>query len=124
MSVLTSQPLGVASQDKTSLQVFLDRRLDQDDNRGMEQAMNDNVMVSSRFVILFEEIDSGRFESGDVAKGYPSLMAQMISFGLISPVAKLIVSEKIEESIELSEASLSNGKKYPCDLRMGRNYSF
>jgi len=120
MSVLTGQPLGVASQDKSSLQVFLDRRLDQDDNRGMEQAMNDNVVVTSRFVVMFEEIDGGRFEEAKVARSYPSLMAQVVSFGLISPVVKLVVGEEAAGLNGLADVRLGSGKKYPCDLRMGR----
>jgi len=42
----------------SSLQVFLDRRIDQDDNRGMEQAMNDNIVTSNKFLILFDSLNN------------------------------------------------------------------
>ena len=50
VNLLSAQPLGAASLQTSSLQVFLDRRLDQDDNRGMEQAMNDNIVTSTKFL--------------------------------------------------------------------------
>lgn len=114
MTILTGQPLGVASQDKSSLQIFLDRRLDQDDNRGMEQAMNDNILTSSKFVLLFEKINARTFKTS-MAKTHPSLLAQTVSFNLISPVAKLILQNKIEL---VKDIKLDGQKKYPCDLRL------
>jgi len=86
----------------------------------MEQAMNDNVVVTSRFVVMFEEVDGGRFEEAKVARSYPSLMAQVVSFGLISPVVKLVVGEEAAGLNGLADVGLGSGKKYPCDLRMGR----
>jgi alpha-mannosidase II len=47
LNVLSAQPAGVASLQPSSFQIFMDRRLDQDDNRGMEEAM-----VSFHFFIL------------------------------------------------------------------------
>ena len=58
VNLLSAQPLGAASLQTSSLQVFLDRRLDQDDNRGMEQAMNDNIVTSNKFLILFESLNN------------------------------------------------------------------
>ena len=57
VNLLSAQPLGVGSLQPSTLQVFLDRRLDQDDNRGMEQAMNDNIVTSNKFLIFFESIN-------------------------------------------------------------------
>ena len=37
---------------------MLDRRLQQDDNRGLEESLNDNVIVQSQFRILLEAIQS------------------------------------------------------------------
>lgn len=120
LNILTAQPLGVASLDPSSIQVFLDRRLDQDDNRGMEQAMNDNVLVSSKFFIFFESINgmtSSTDKSESLASNYPSLMSQLLSFDLINQVTKLYLKngeEKIKNDLVLS----NKNKKYPCDLRL------
>ena len=37
---------------------MLDRRLMQDDNRGLEEGLNDNFPVQSEFRILLEDIHS------------------------------------------------------------------
>ena len=120
LNILTAQPLGVASLDPSSIQVFLDRRLDQDDNRGMEQAMNDNVLVSSKMLIFFESINgmtSSTDKSESLASNYPSLMSQLLSFDLVNQVTKLHLSKPTEQI--KNELILSNkNKKYPCDLRL------
>ena len=123
MNILTAQPLGVASQDPSSLQVFLDRKLDQDDNRGMEQAMDDNILTSSKFVVFFETKNK-KFGEGSEhlsALNHPTLLAQTLSFDLISPIVKLVLmASKSEESPKLkSHLSLSSKKALPCDLRLG-----
>jgi alpha-mannosidase II len=111
-NLLTAQPLGVASLEQSAIQVFLDRRLDQDDNRGMEQAMNDNILTSSRFIMFFESIEkSNQFD-------HPSLILQLLSYDMLNPILKLI-SEKINS--DNVDSVLSNRrflKKHPCDLRL------
>ena len=119
LNILTAQPLGVATLDPSSIQVFLDRRLDQDDNRGMEQAMNDNVLVSSKFVIFFEAINgmtSSTDKSESLASNYPSLMSQLLSSDLINSVTKMVLTSK--ESIKTDLILSNKNKKYPCDLRL------
>jgi alpha-mannosidase II len=120
LNLLTGQPLGVASLDPSSLQVFLDRRLDQDDNRGMEQAMNDNVLVSSRLLVFFESINgmtSSIDKSESLASNHPSLMSQLLSFDLINSITKMVLVGP--NRAFKSELILSNKKKkYPCDLRL------
>lgn len=114
VNLLTAQPLGAGSLDKSSLQVFLDRRLDQDDNRGMEQAMNDNVVTSNKFMILFESVNQ---IAASNAVDYPSLLAQWYSFDLLNPIIKMVLNKKNTDIFE--HKSFSNpSKKYPCDLRL------
>ena len=118
MNVLTGQPLGVSSQMPSSLEIFLDRRLDQDDNRGMEQAMDDNVVTSSKFLIFFEKLDNKLAAGKPIASNHPSLTSQLLSFDLINPVVKLILNK--DEQVMKKSLILGNQKKnnYPCDLRL------
>lgn len=54
LTVLTAQPRGVASLIPSQLEIILDRRMMQDDNRGMGQGMKDNLQTTDNFVILIE----------------------------------------------------------------------
>jgi hypothetical protein len=84
----------------------------------MEQAMNDNVLVSSKLLIFFESLNgmtSSTDKSESLASNYPSLMSQILSFDLTNSVTKLFLNNK--ENIK--DLILSNkNKKYPCDLRL------
>ena len=116
-NLLTAQPLGVASLEQSAIQVFLDRRLDQDDNRGMEQAMNDNILTSSRFIMFFESIQNTNKYNKQV--DHPSLMLQLFSYDLLNPTLKLVLEKNNAENYD--SALLPNRhflKKYPCDLRL------
>jgi alpha-mannosidase II len=121
VNLLSAQPLGAASLQTSSLQVFLDRRLDQDDNRGMEQAMNDNIVTSNKFLILFESLNNAPSRdyanSNNVNKvsDMPSLTSQLYSYDLLNPLVKLITSNRnVKDSVEL----LSGKRVFPCDLRL------
>jgi alpha-mannosidase II len=100
VNLLSAQPLGAASLQTSSLQVFLDRRLDQDDNRGMEQAMNDNIVISNKFLILFESLnnapsrDTANSNNVNKVSDMPSLTSQLYSYDLLNPLVKLITSNR------------------------------
>jgi alpha-mannosidase II len=109
-NLLSSGPLGVSSLETSTLQVFLDRRLDQDDNRGMEQAMNDNVLTMNRFILLFENLDNKESAASSM---FPSLLSQWLAYDLINPIIKMIANQKInEKDINLLTNPL------PCDIRL------
>jgi alpha-mannosidase II len=112
-NILTGQPLGVASLESAQIQVFLDRRLNQDDNRGMEQAMDDNIVVANRFVLFFDAINSAKTQSP--ALDFPSLMSTWMSHDLLYPVVKVVLAN--EDASIMSRLSLTQ-KKYPCDLHL------
>jgi hypothetical protein len=120
VNLLSAQPLGAASLQTSSLQVFLDRRLDQDDNRGMEQAMNDNIVTSNKFLILFESLNNAPSRdttnsNANKVSDMPSLTSQLYSYDLLNPLVKLITPNRnIKDSVDL----MSGKRVFPCDLRL------
>uniref|UniRef100_A0A8C1MSD7 Alpha-mannosidase n=1 Tax=Cyprinus carpio TaxID=7962 RepID=A0A8C1MSD7_CYPCA len=62
LTLHTAQALGVSSLASGQLEVILDRRLMQDDNRGLGQGLKDNKRTANRFRLLLER----RSNSGKV----------------------------------------------------------
>ena len=126
MYVLSAQPLGVAALETSCLQVFLDRRLEQDDNRGLNQAINDNVPTSSKFILFFESGDGDEQKQQAEASWtaasaeHPSLVAQWLSSSLLNPVHKLVPTKASSAQGDKSATSRQflDAAKYPCDLRL------
>ena len=59
LSLISGQPLGGTSASSGQLEVMLDRRLMQDDNRGLFQGVQDNRVTPHHFVLLLERQISG-----------------------------------------------------------------
>uniref|UniRef100_A0A672PDM8 Alpha-mannosidase n=1 Tax=Sinocyclocheilus grahami TaxID=75366 RepID=A0A672PDM8_SINGR len=76
LTLYTAQALGVSSLASGQLEVILDRRLMQDDNRGLGQGLKDNKRTANRFRLLLER----RSSSGKQSQTYfPSLLSHMTS---------------------------------------------
>lgn len=54
LTVLTASPLGCSSLSPGEIEVMLDRRLNQDDNRGLGQGVMDNISTRHTFRIILE----------------------------------------------------------------------
>uniref|UniRef100_A0A672PB92 Alpha-mannosidase n=1 Tax=Sinocyclocheilus grahami TaxID=75366 RepID=A0A672PB92_SINGR len=81
LTLYTAQALGVSSLASGQLEVILDRRLMQDDNRGLGQGLKDNKRTANRFRLLLER-RSSMVESSAVAVlpvSFPSLLSHMTS---------------------------------------------
>ncbi|XP_051976058.1 alpha-mannosidase 2x isoform X2 [Xyrauchen texanus] len=68
LTLHTAQALGVSSLASGQLEVILDRRLMQDDNRGLGQGLKDNKRTANRFRLLLERRSSGGKPDGSYAK--------------------------------------------------------
>ncbi|XP_025163446.1 alpha-mannosidase 2 isoform X2 [Harpegnathos saltator] len=55
LTVTTAQPLGVASMASGQLEIMQDRRLLQDDNRGLGQGVMDNLLTNHMFTLILEK---------------------------------------------------------------------
>lgn len=102
---MTSQPLGTTSSQNGYLDIFLDRRLFHDDQRGLGQGITDNRPVIEKFRLIIET------KSNEALK--PSLKVQLESFNLFNP---LFVSHSDIMSINSKQSLLPT--ELPCDIHL------
>uniref|UniRef100_A0A8C9WQM8 Alpha-mannosidase n=1 Tax=Scleropages formosus TaxID=113540 RepID=A0A8C9WQM8_SCLFO len=117
LTLLTAQSLGVSSLKSGQLEVIMDRRLMQDDNRGLGQGVQDNKITANLFRLLLEK----RSETFKVIKSqpewsYPSLLSHITSMYLNHPVIPMVVSPNYDS---LTFAPLSPLRAaLPCDVHL------
>ena len=116
LTALSAQTLGVCSLKKSQLEIFLDRRLQQDDNRGLEQPVLDNKITSSRFILAFEKTNN-KLNDNTIQ---PNLAIQMKLFDLQHPVTSLLPTVDHQNSLDKLPTSLNlvGGKLLPCGVRI------
>ncbi|GAB6021523.1 Alpha-mannosidase 2x [Chamberlinius hualienensis] len=117
-TVLTGQPLGGSSLQAGWIEIILDRRLNQDDNRGLQQGVLDNKMTPSNFILLMEKRKGS--ESDPVSSGLLSLSAHLASLSLLYPVLRLIdasESPSVAGSKLMGRFSAAEGD-LPCDMHI------
>uniref|UniRef100_A0A663MN02 Alpha-mannosidase n=1 Tax=Athene cunicularia TaxID=194338 RepID=A0A663MN02_ATHCN len=90
LTLHTAQALGVSSLSSGQLEVILDRRLMQDDNRGLGQGLKDNKRTCNRFRLLLERRTTEQEALGVL---FPSLLSHITSMhlnaeALVMPVAQ------------------------------------
>lgn len=117
-SVLSGQSLGVASLKNGWLEVMQDRRLDQDDNRGLTQPVHDNKVTPNLFRLLVEQLKS---PAAVVAQpsAYPSLLSHLMSQQMLHPVHVLPAGKK---GMSAANSLLSTFQPLqlglPCDMHL------
>uniref|UniRef100_A0A3P9PUL6 Glycosyl hydrolase family 38 C-terminal domain-containing protein n=1 Tax=Poecilia reticulata TaxID=8081 RepID=A0A3P9PUL6_POERE len=87
LSLLSAQSQAVASLRPGELELVLDRRLQQDDNRGLGQGVTDNKPTATLYRLLLE--DRGG-EVGGAAVEHLSLLAHLASLSLSHPPITMV----------------------------------
>eukprot|EP00095_Tigriopus_kingsejongensis_P010888 maker-scaffold1216_size55193-snap-gene-0.9 protein:Tk10888 transcript:maker-scaffold1216_size55193-snap-gene-0.9-mRNA-1 annotation:"alpha-mannosidase 2" len=91
MTLISGQPLGGSSLASGQIEIMLDRRLVQDDNRGLFQGVTDNHITPHLFQLLLErKITNCQDEADDPQASYPSLLAIQLRHSMLNPMKRLL----------------------------------
>ncbi|XP_004484142.2 alpha-mannosidase 2 [Dasypus novemcinctus] len=117
LTLLSAQSLGVSSLKSGQIEVMMDRRLMQDDNRGLGQGVHDNKITSNLFRILVEKRSVVNMEEEKNSVSYPSLRSHVMSSFLNHPVLTMAgeVSSPTPELLGEFSPLLSS---LPCDIHL------
>uniref|UniRef100_A0A8C7TJT9 Alpha-mannosidase n=1 Tax=Oncorhynchus mykiss TaxID=8022 RepID=A0A8C7TJT9_ONCMY len=74
LTLHSAQALGATSLESGQLEVILDRRLMQDDNRGLGQGLKDNKKTANRFRLLLESRSTGNKQDTHSPSPYTALI--------------------------------------------------
>uniref|UniRef100_A0A452UJS9 mannosyl-oligosaccharide 1,3-1,6-alpha-mannosidase n=1 Tax=Ursus maritimus TaxID=29073 RepID=A0A452UJS9_URSMA len=117
LTLLSAQSLGVSSLKSGQIEVIMDRRLMQDDNRGLEQGVHDNKVTANLFRILLEKRSVVNMEEEKKSVSYPSLVSHVTSSFLNHPV--FTMTEKIPvPSLQLLGEFSPLLSSLPCDIHL------
>ncbi|KAH9509724.1 Alpha-mannosidase 2x [Bulinus truncatus] len=116
VSVLSAQSAGAANLIPDSMDVMLDRRLSQDDNRGLGQGVLDNHPTLSKFRLLFEK-RSAAAQVVAPESSFPSLLGQLSSLALIHPV--FVMPRNVQgKEYPLNKEMLLLTDSLPCEVHL------
>ncbi|XP_060924027.1 alpha-mannosidase 2 [Limanda limanda] len=116
LTLLSAQSQAVASLRPGELEVVLDRRLQQDDNRGLGQGVTDNKLTASLFQLLLEERRGGTQDVGGASVEHLSLLAHLSSLSLCHPPVTMVTHSitKLPKLRPFQPLSSS----LPCDIHL------
>ncbi|KAK4312845.1 hypothetical protein Pmani_015762 [Petrolisthes manimaculis] len=115
-SILSAQPLGGASLKSGQMEVMLDRRLNQDDHRGVGQGVLDNLLTPNVFRLLLEpRLKAKESVSGeDGLMSYPSLLAHATLHDILYPIYSLLPTAKTGQM----QNTWGVTGELPCDVHL------
>lgn len=93
MTLVAAQPLGGSSLEPGQIEIIQDRRLAQDDERGLGQGILDNQPVTHIFRIIVEKIDLCDKPVDEHPAGFLTLQAFKEYQYLLNPLDKFIFVE-------------------------------
>ncbi|KAL7988869.1 hypothetical protein Chor_007788 [Crotalus horridus] len=92
LTLHSAQSLGVASLKSGQLEVIMDRRLMQDDNRGLGQGVQDNKITANLFQLLLEKRKEVNMKEEQSLVSYPSILSHVTSSFINHPMIPMITS--------------------------------
>nr|XP_051709547.1 alpha-mannosidase 2 isoform X1 [Oryctolagus cuniculus] len=116
LTLLSAQSLGVSSLSSGQIEVIMDRRLMQDDNRGLGQGVRDNKITANLFRILLERRTDINLEEEKNPVSYPSLLSHLTSSFLNHPVFPM--TEKFSPTSKLLGEFAPLASSLPCDIHL------
>ena len=134
LTLLSKQPLGFSSLETGTtsscrrgrsyvqcilgyMEVVLDRRLMQDDSRGLGEGVKDNKITASNFLLLLEHSTLPPNPGQQtLPTQYPSLLAHLSQMRLMHSITNLLLRQPSESSLFMPSLSLANS--LPCDVHM------
>ncbi|XP_053263598.1 alpha-mannosidase 2 [Podarcis raffonei] len=117
LSLLSAQSLGVASLKSGQLEVIMDRRLMQDDNRGLGQGVQDNKITANLFRILLEKRNGVDMKEEKSTVSFPSLLSHITSSFINHPLIPMITYADIGIPSLLNSFSPLMSSM-PCDMNI------
>uniref|UniRef100_A0A674DSV5 mannosyl-oligosaccharide 1,3-1,6-alpha-mannosidase n=1 Tax=Salmo trutta TaxID=8032 RepID=A0A674DSV5_SALTR len=117
LTLHSAQALGATSLESGQLEVILDRRLMQDDNRGLGQGLKDNKKTANRFRLLLESRSTGNKVVDSGPTSFPSLLSHLTSATLNHEVLALPVLPKKRGIPPLHTFAPLTGA-LPCDFHV------
>ncbi|KAM9854980.1 alpha-mannosidase 2x [Aulostomus maculatus] len=117
LTLHTAQSLGVSSLESGQLEVILDRRLMQDDNRGLGQGLKDNKKTANHFRLLLERRSPGNKMMDGATISFPSILSHMTNAILNHKVLALPVLPK-RRGIPPLQTFVPLKSLLPCDFHL------
>lgn len=93
LTLFTAQPLGGSSLNSGEIEIMQDRRLMQDDERGLGQGVLDNQPVQHIFKLLVENRESCKKLKSNYPAGFLTLNSYIQGQVLLHPLEKFIFNE-------------------------------
>ncbi|XP_071328218.1 alpha-mannosidase 2 [Trachinotus anak] len=116
VSLLSAQSQAAASLRPGELEVVLDRRLQQDDNRGLGQGVTDNKLTASLYHLLLEDRRGGAQEVGGASVEHLSLLAHLTSLSLSQPPITMVAPS--DSQLPKLRPFRPLHSSLPCDIHL------
>uniref|UniRef100_A0A3Q2P927 Glycosyl hydrolase family 38 C-terminal domain-containing protein n=1 Tax=Fundulus heteroclitus TaxID=8078 RepID=A0A3Q2P927_FUNHE len=117
LTLHTAQALGVSSLESGQLEVIMDRRLMQDDNRGLGQGLKDNKKTANRFRLLLERRTMNNKMMDSPTTSFPSMVSHATGALLNHDVLALPVLPK-RRGVPPLQTFAPLKSVLPCDVHL------